>query len=169
MNPAEIRTEAEFYALALAMECQAAERYADLAEQLEIHNNRETASLFRRLAEIETRHVGEIRARATIAGFDVEATPVPPFVTAEEVPFEEAHYLMTPHHALLLALRNEEQAAVFFAELERTTSSDKVRRLAAAARDEELQHQERVRAWLAAHPLPAQGWAYDPDPPVYSE
>lgn len=166
-----IRGEAEFYALVYAMESQAAERYAELADQMEMHNNRETALLFRRLAEIETRHADEIRARAAAAGFAVDAAPLPPLdmPVAEQAPLEEAHYLMTPHHALMLALRNEEHAASFFAELATAAPSEPVRRLAASAREEELHHREEVRAWLAKHPLPAQGWADDPDPPVYSE
>jgi rubrerythrin len=171
MSAPEIRSESEFYALAHALESEAAERYAELADQMAMHNNPRTAALFRRLADIETRHAAEIRERAAAAGVALDARRVPGIVSAlsEQAPLEEAHYLMTPHHALTLALRNEEQAADFFAELGRSAGSATVRRLAEAACAEEQLHQERIRAWLADHPLPAQGWAEDPDPPVYSE
>jgi rubrerythrin len=171
MSAPEIRTEAEFYGLVHALESEAAERYADLADQMAMHNNPRTAALFRRLAEIELRHAAAIRERAAASGFALEAMPLVGIgaIVAEQAPLDEAHYLMTPHHALTLALRNEEQAADFFVELERTAANAVVRRLAASAAAEEREHQERIRVWLADHPLPAQGWADDPDPPVYSE
>jgi rubrerythrin len=170
MSAAEIRTEAEFFAMLYAMESAAAERYGDLAGQMEMHNNRPTADLFRRLAEIELRHAREVRERAAALGCTLDAQPrVLDLGGIELTAFEEAHYLMTPHHALTLALENEEQAAAFFADLARSAPSERLRELAAEARDEELRHASRLRAWLADHPAPSQNWADDPDPPVYSE
>lgn len=170
MRSIQIRTEAEFFAVLYAMESAAAERYGDLAGQMEMHNNRPAADLFRRLAEIELRHAREVRERAAASGCTLDAQPrILDLGSVEQTAFEDAHYLMTPHHALALALGNEEQAAAFFAELARTASSERVRQLAAEARDEELRHAARLRAWLADHPVPSQGWADDPDPPVYSE
>jgi rubrerythrin len=169
MSAPEIRSESEFYALSHALESEAAERYSDLADQMEMHNNGKTAALFRRLADIEARHAAAIRARAAAAGIVLDAAPAPLLPASQQPPLDEAHYLMTPHHALTLAIRNEQQAAAFFAALERTAPNEAVRILAADAAAEERRHEAQLRAWLADHPLPAQGWADDPDPPVYSE
>ena len=54
------QTLAELMALALAMEREAAQRYAEFADAMEIHNNVEVAALFRKMATIETGHVQAI-------------------------------------------------------------------------------------------------------------
>ena len=51
---------ADFMSRAYTMELEATERYTQFAEQLETHNNREVASLFRKLAEIEKLHAKRI-------------------------------------------------------------------------------------------------------------
>ena len=55
-------TLTELMAQALAIEIEAAQRYAELADVMETHNNREVADLFRRMATIESRHADAIRA-----------------------------------------------------------------------------------------------------------
>ena len=52
---------ADLLALALALEIEASERYADLADLMEAHNNYDVASLFRKMAGIEQLHVTHIR------------------------------------------------------------------------------------------------------------
>ena len=43
----------ELMAYAYALEVEASERYADFADAMEMHNNREVAELFRKLSRIE--------------------------------------------------------------------------------------------------------------------
>jgi len=50
----------ELMAYAYALELEASERYADFADAMEIHNNREVAELFRKLARIESRHADQV-------------------------------------------------------------------------------------------------------------
>ena len=50
----------ELMAQALAIEIEAAQRYTELADVMETHNNREVAALFRRMAVIEARHADAI-------------------------------------------------------------------------------------------------------------
>ncbi len=52
----------EFMAQALAMEIEAAERYAEFADAMETHNNLEVAALFRKMADIEGKHATQIMA-----------------------------------------------------------------------------------------------------------
>ena len=51
---------AEFMSQAYSMELEATERYAQFAEQLDTHNNREVAQLFRKLSTIEALHAKRI-------------------------------------------------------------------------------------------------------------
>jgi len=50
-------------ACAYAMEVEAAERYAELADQMSTHHNREVSELFAKLARIEGKHRDQILAK----------------------------------------------------------------------------------------------------------
>jgi rubrerythrin len=166
------RTLAEFMTLALAMENEAAQRYAEFADAMAMHNNREVAALFRKMAQIEAKHAAQIMAemgwtsapampagRATWEGFE----------GPETTPGDEVHYLMQPWHALQLALRNEERAQRFFGKLARVATVATVKKAARELEAEEREHVELVKAWLAKVPPPDSDWANDPDPPSYTD
>ena len=55
-----ITSTVDFMVHAYAMETEAAERYAEFADAMEMHNNREVAELFRKLSRIEQRHADQI-------------------------------------------------------------------------------------------------------------
>jgi len=57
---AAIASAADFMVHAYAMEAEAAERYAEFADSMEMHNNLEVAELFRKLSRIEQRHADQI-------------------------------------------------------------------------------------------------------------
>lgn len=61
---ATVRSTEELMAHAYAIEAEAAERYDELATQMEVHNNLEVAALFRKLAEYEGAHAREIEERS---------------------------------------------------------------------------------------------------------
>jgi len=171
MKPTAPTTVEEFMAQAYAMELEAQQRYADLADAMEMHNNREAAELFRKMVVIEGKHAAQIMAEM---GWKAPpANAVAPawegFDSAEQVPVDDVHYLMRPWHALQLALAAEQRAARFFAELAMTAKDESVRKAAIELRDEELEHVELVRAWMAKVPQPEKDWAEDPDPPRYDD
>jgi rubrerythrin len=154
---------------ALAMEQDAAQRYADLADAMEMHNNADVAALFRRMAAIEERHAAQILQKM---GWDHAPAPSPApawegFEAAETVGVDDVHYLMRPWHALQLALRAEERAERFFGALARETAEPSIRQAALELQHEEHEHVELIRAWLARVPQPEPDWAVDPDPPRY--
>jgi rubrerythrin len=91
------------------------------------------------------------------------------FEAAESVPLDEVHYLMRPWHALQLALGAEQRAERFFAELAKSTTDEAVRKAAQELQEEEREHVELVRAWMAKVPQPEKDWAEDPDPPRYDQ
>jgi rubrerythrin len=171
-NAASFSDLADLYAHAHAMELEAEERYAMLADQMEVHNNRELAAFFRRLAEIEGRHADEIKARA--GGLDLPRIAPwqyrwPDMEAPEAVDLTDVHYLMTPHHALSLALRAEERAYRFFDTIATGAPDPKIRAMAKEFADEEREHVAQVRDLLAQLHEPEAGWADDPDPPATQE
>ena len=166
------RTLNEFMALALAMETEAAARYAEFADAMEMHNNLEVAALFRKMADIEGKHAAQIMAEM---GWK-EPPAMPPgkatwegFEAPETTPGDEVHYLMQPWHALQLALQNEERAERFFGRLARAATVATVRKAARELEAEEREHVELVKAWLKKVPKPDSDWANDPDPPSYTD
>jgi len=162
----------EFMAQALAMEREAAVRYSDLADAMEIHNNRETAALFRKMADIERKHATRIMVE--MGWKDMPALPPGKpswkgFEAPETTPGDEVHYLMHPYHALQLALVNEQRAERFFAELARTATVESVSAAARELQAEEGEHVRLVRAWMKKLPKPDRDWADDPDPASYTD
>jgi len=166
------RLLAEFMAQAWAMEVEASQRYADLADAMETHNNREVAGMFRTMANYESKHADDIMAAM---GWS-EAPPLTPrdggwpgSEPPEVTPMQDVHYLMQPYHALEVALAAEKRAERFFAELARVASTDAVRRAAQELRAEEEEHVRLVLAWMKKVEKPDSDWAEDPDPPRYTD
>jgi rubrerythrin len=166
------RTLEEFMTQALAMEVEAGQRYAEFADAMETHNNREVAALFRKMADIEGKHAKQIMAEM---GWTTMPAPRPGtafrtgFEAPETAPGDEVHYLMQPYHALELALANEQRAERFFGELARAATTASVRTAARELQAEEREHVELVRAWMKKVPKPDADWANDPDPPAYTD
>ena len=159
----------ELMAQALAIEIEAAERYGELADVMETHNNRDVAALFRRMQHIEGLHAAQIREEM---GWAEGVSPRVPAMHAgtegpETVAHDDVHYLMQPYHALAVALAAEERAERFFSELARIAMADSVREAARLLAAEESEHVQLVREWMNKVPQPDSDWAVDPDPPRY--
>jgi rubrerythrin len=171
-NASVPRTLTEFMAQALAMEREAAQRYSDFADAMEMHNNREAAALFRKMAGVERKHATRIMVE--MGWKDVPALPSGKpswdgFEAPETTPGDEVHYLMQPYHALQLALLNEQRAERFFARLARVATVESVRAAARELQAEEREHVKLVRAWMKKLPKPDRYWANDPDPATYTD
>lgn len=163
---------ADFMARAYVMEIDASERYADFADQMDVHNNPEVAELFRKLSRIEALHAQRVldemgwkeppRAQPAWRWED----PEPPETTAHT----ELHYLMQPYHALQLALRNEQRAEKFLTRIARAPATPRdVKRAAAEMAQEEREHVRLIQDWIRRVPKPERDWDRDPDPPVLSD
>jgi rubrerythrin len=156
---------------AYAMELEATERYAQFAEQLDTHNNREVAQLFRKLSQIEALH-----ARRILEEMGWPSVPVLPPAFAwdggegpETAPFDALHYLMQPWHALEIALRCELHAVKYFDGIAAEDVPPRVREAAKEMAAEEREHVALIKEWMKKVPQPAPGWDEDPDPPRMSE
>jgi rubrerythrin len=161
----------DFMARAYTMELEATERYAQFAEQLDTHNNREVAQLFRKLADIEALH-----ARRILEEMKWPSTPALPPAYAwegpegpETAPFDSLHYLMQPWHALEIALRCEQDALKYYESIAASRAPKQVRDAAREMAAEEAEHVQLIRQWMKKVPRPAAGWDEDPDPPRMSE
>jgi len=161
----------DFMARAYTMELEATERYAQFAEQLDTHNNREVAQLFRKLADIEALH-----AKRILEEMHWPSMPALPPAYAwegaegpETAPFASLHYLMQPWHALEIALRCEQEAQKYYESIAVSGAPKKVRDAAREMAEEEQEHVRLIREWMRKVPRPAAGWDEDPDPPRVNE
>lgn len=162
----------ELMTYAYALEAEAAERYAEFAEAMENHNNREVAELFRKLARIELRHSEQI-----LEEMGWVSPPPPPtggyrwegLEGPESGDMSDLHYLMQPRHALTIAHHNEQRAEKFFLMLAKKAPAAGVRRAALEMAAEETEHVRLIEEWIKRTPAPDPNWAFDPDPPVLSD
>lgn len=166
-----IATVEDLLAHARDMEAEAAERYDDLADQMEVHNNHEVARLFRKLAEIEAKHIAAVEAM----GDGLELPELKPWEHAwknespEAPEVDEVHYLMTPYHVISIALQHEKQAVDFFESVVANSGDPQVSATAEQLAEDERGHVRLLEEWLARYPEPDADWDEDPDPPNMHE
>ena len=151
----EIQSGPELYAHAIAIEREAAERYAEFAERMADLGNEPLAELFGRLAGFEAEHLDALLRRT-------EGVALPELGTSEYrwldagVPETAARELifrlMTPRHALAIALEAEKRAQVFFEHVFMTADDPAVRALAQEMAAEEQEHAGMVERLLERTP-----------------
>jgi len=153
---------AELYAHALAIEREAAARYAELARSMAEQGNAPTAALFAHLATRETRHAESVAAAAK--GLDLPVLKPweyhwldggPP----EKVARELVPAPLAPEDALKIALEAEQRAHDFFEQAFAASTDPDVKLLAAAMAQEEARHVEWLELALATASEAGGGWA----------
>ncbi len=160
---------APFLAHALAIEEKAALRYRELAEQMDVHHNPDTARLFGELAAAEAEHAARVRQ---LIGTRALPELMPwhyrwhEAESPEASPYDAAHYRMTPRHALELALAAERRAERFFAAVAAHAGEAGVAAMAHDFAAEEALHAERIATALDRLPEAPADWALDFDPPL---
>jgi len=167
--PAAVESPPVLLAYALALELEASERYADLADQMEMHNNPDVAELFQELSRIEKLHAEHVLEQAATldlpnigaAAYQWEDPEGP-----ETMDFGDADYLMTANQALKLALHNEQRAFDFFSKIAAEATDQGVVKLAEEMAEEEREHVALMADWLAKFPATDDTGSDDPDPPV---
>jgi rubrerythrin len=151
---------AELYVHAIAIEREAAERYAELAGRMDGAGNHAVAALLRMLSSLEAKHLDELRRRA--AG--VELPPLTsdytwrdseaPETAARDLPPRE----MTQRRVLEIALQAEKAARAFFEHAGRRAADAEVRELAAQMAAEEAEHAVLIERMLLRLPAVAVDW-----------
>jgi rubrerythrin len=146
-------TLAEFLAHALALEAEAADRYLELADMMEAHNNDAVSSVFRVMTRFSGMHRDEIKAR-------VGAVELPKLQSWEfrwrsppEMGGEEGFdYLMQAYSALRYARDNELRAMKYYRSVAEEATDDEVRRLATEFAEEETGHVAALDRWIEMTP-----------------
>jgi len=150
----------EFFAHALALEREAAERYMELAELMNAHGNREVWALFRDMVHFSTLHHDDIKRRAG----DLELPRLKSWEYRWISPPEaggEATYerLSDPFNALQYARENEVRAMEYYSSVGQNAEDPDVRRLASEFAGEEADHVDALDDWLAHMRNRPRAWA----------
>ncbi len=164
----EISSLADLFAIAYRIETDTVERYKLLADQMETHNNAELVAMFRDLARAEGLHAAEIRRLAGAIDVVAHAAQLGAWnngESPEEADLACAHYLMTPWHALKMALAGEERALAFFQTIVDSARDPGIKAMAEEFVNEETEHVELCHRLLRKHKAPPDSWAHDADPP----
>ncbi|MEN8177379.1 MAG: ferritin family protein [Pseudomonadota bacterium] len=164
-------SEAEFLVNAQALEQELAERYQEMADSMQVHNNLEVAGLFRKLGNYSETHAGELIHSAN--GLDLPQ--VPPWeyqwltLDGPENCMQHTNYLMTPSQALQLAMRIERCAYDFYSQTAEETSDSNIRKLAVDMLTSKQKHLEQVSEWLLKASEQQPKTPEDLDPPHMPE
>jgi len=139
--------------LAILIEEEAAERYEELAVQMDDHHTPDAAAFFRVMIRNEKKH-GEDLARRRIELFgDTEMKVDRSMLWEVEAPeYDMVEMFMPARAALLVALDAEKKAHRFFLDAIPHVTDPDVRALFEELRDEETEHQNLVRKELAKLP-----------------
>lgn len=163
MSPtAAIRTPNELYAHAIAIEREAAERYAELAQRMDDLGNADVAALFRTLAVFEAEHLDTLEARTNGVAVPQIAPGEYAWLDAgapETVAHELVYRLLTPRQALEIALEAERRAQRFFDEVKVAAGDPALRALAQEMAAEERGHIAMVEQVIARTPEARVDWA----------
>lgn len=168
----KINSLADLFAVAYRIEADAVARYDLLADQMESHNNPDLVAVFRDLSRAEAIHRDEIRRLAGDIDVATHAQRLPRWDRGdgpEEADLGGTHYLMTPWHALRLALAGEERALEFFTSVAAIAKDAEIKKLAEEFVEEEAEHVNLVHRLLRKYEQPSESWAADPDPPMAQE
>ncbi len=136
--------------LAILVEEEAQERYEEFVRQMELHHTPQAADFFRLMARNEATHGRELSERRQQL-FGDQATEVERSMLFDvEAPgFEEARAFMSRKQALEMALAAEEKAWDFFNRALPKLANDEVRALFEELREEEVEHQQLVKAEMS--------------------
>ena len=143
---------AELYSHAIAMEREAADRYAEFAGTMDEQANHAVAALFRMLASLEGRHLEELERRAGgLALPPLDADHSWPRGEGPETPaHRQLSRAMTQRQALGIALEAEKGARAFFEQAARVAPDADTRALAEEMAAEEAHHAVLIERLLQA-------------------
>ncbi len=172
-----LRSLDELFALAYAMEQEAANRYGELADDMRRQKRSDLAEVFSRLAAAEREHVESVSnwsqsRRAKIPDPTLVKWQMPDTFDPETAAEMQSSRLMTPYRALALAVRNEERAFAFWSYVAAYSEDPEIKTAAETMAREELGHvsilrKERRAAYrLARETASGAGGAVAPQPRV---
>jgi rubrerythrin len=151
----------EMFALAYAMEQEAATKYGELVDEMRRQNKVDLAEVFTQLAAAERDHVDSVTRwsqsrRGKAPDPNLVRWEAPETLDPDAAAEVKTSRLMTPYRALAMAVRNEERAFAFWSYLAAYSDDAEVKNAAEAMAREELGHvailrRERRRAYHQEH------------------
>jgi len=142
---------AELYVHAIAIESEAAARYAQLAGAMAAQGNLEAAAVFSLLGKAERRHLEVLQQRAqglTLPRLDADYSWREPD-GPETVTLDPGGAPVMPVRALALALDAELRARAFFEQAARVCGDEETRVLALEMAAEEAEHAALIEGMIA--------------------
>jgi rubrerythrin len=142
----KIRSMEEFFALAHAMEMDAATRYEEAARKLRHEGFDRLADVFAHLADMERQHVGQVEQWAERRASPIAEPPwsVPSMVDPDFAEITRSG-LATPYAALASAVRHEQRAFAFWSYVAAYAVEPQVKTAAEKMAIEELEHASLLR------------------------
>ncbi len=139
--------------LAVLIEEEAKERYAEFVDQMVLHHTPEAAEFFRTMIGNEARHEAELSARRRKLFQDQPSNVRRSMLWDVEAPdYDQTRAFMTVRQAMEVALRCEIKAHDFFVAALPHVNDPGVQTLFEELRAEELMHQNLVRRELEKLP-----------------
>lgn len=167
-NLPSIRDKAEFLANAELLVQESLERYGQLADSMELHNNLEVAAQFRELEDMEKEQLQWIEEQA--AGLTLpEIAPWDFAWHYHDDPnkscLSDMDYLTSPAKALSAALHNEHHAEELYRQVAEQASDTEVKNIANEMAELQLHQIKLLQQRLNELPKEAHELVEDLDPP----
>ncbi len=136
--------------LAVLIEEEARDRYEELAAQLILHRTPGAAAFFTKMMRVEEVHRKQLfEQRTRNFGNQPSGVSREMIYDVEAPDYDEVRMNMTPRTALEVALRSEVKAHAFFVNALKHVASAEVKKLFEHLCEEEVEHQNLVKAELA--------------------
>lgn len=148
-----VETAAELYVHAMAIEREAAERYAEFALRMADQGNGELATVFSRLSAFEQEHLAALKRRT--AGVALPALDSDYSWVSAGLVFP----VMSPNVVLAVAIEAEKRARAFFTHVQRVAADPALRALSKEMAAEEDEHIALLQDALARARGPLVDWA----------
>lgn len=159
---------AEFFAYAYMLVCESADRYQEMADSLEVHNNLQVAGLFQKMADYAERLVQDVSRRAE----GIDLPDIPPWgfswtcpQSPETTCSDSFHYLMSARQAVEVALHNEIRSSDFYAQIARESADESVRHIALEFATKAQRHIDMLEQWMVKATADSDAPQEDLDPP----
>ena len=162
-----VGSAAELYVHAIAIEREAAERYAEFAQRMDDLGNTAVAEVFATLARFETEHLQALERRTEgveLPQLDTHQyrwldAAAPETAAPETAARELVFRLMSVRNALVIALGAEKRAQAFFEFALLTANDPALRSLAREMAAEESEHVMMIERLLERTPDSLIDWA----------
>ena len=139
--------------LAILIEDEAKDRYEEFVDQMELHHTPDAARFFRTMAGNEEKHGAELRERRQRLFPTAPRTVTREMLWDVEAPdYDAARVFMSARQAMQVALEAEIKAHDYFATALVHIPNSDVKALFTELRDEEIEHQDLVKAAMAKLP-----------------